>query len=107
MSDLSTSCCLADLFCIPVLEPPCYGSPSLIHTAVTVVDAPRVTLFYLSLHLHISALLPNSIYVTAFDLDIVRRGNQVDMKTDKSLYDYSQLFLFYIHLLLSIGSCLP
>lgn len=56
-SDLSTSCCLADLFCIPVLEPPCCGSACLIHTTATVVDALRLSLFYLSLHLHISALL--------------------------------------------------
>lgn len=40
LSNLSTSHCLTDRFCIPVLEPPCYGLAHHIHTAVTVVDIP-------------------------------------------------------------------
>lgn len=41
LSDPNTSHCLADLFCIPALEPPCCGSAHHLHTAVTVVDITR------------------------------------------------------------------
>lgn len=73
MSDLNASHCLADLFCIPALEPPCYGSARHIHTAVTVVDIPRYPLFPFLFpplfYSQISLTLPPSVFaVAAFDL---------------------------------------
>lgn len=68
MSNLSTRSGLADLFCIPALEPPCCGSAYHIHTAVTVVDISPFTPFSLmSFHPYYSQV---SSYLIAFDLGL-------------------------------------
>lgn len=68
--------CLADLFCIPALEPPCYGSTCHIPTAVTVVDTPLLPPlppFFISLYItrSLQHYLPFSLAVAAFDLGLV------------------------------------
>lgn len=72
ISDLNASHCLADLFCIPALEPPSYGSAPYPHSCHS-CWYPLLTPFPLSLSPHfysqISLTLPPSVFAfAAFDL---------------------------------------
>lgn len=72
MLDSGVSHRLADLFCIPALEPLCYGSARHIHTAVTVVDIPSLPPFPFSVFLLFSKLRsPSHCFAVFFFLKLV------------------------------------